>query len=214
VSDYFGGPAGPPVPPPLGSPPPAPGPGYLTAPQLPVSAPGTEPAFVIPRSNATTVGAVAALAGLLMVAGAWAPWMSVSFDGIRRTASGLDDGFDGRYLLIIGIVALLLALGAVVQHASAQARQSCAALLVLLGVVGLIVVIHEWTTISAHVRQMEDLFRSLSAVANSSSSEGSTAPGVGFGALAALHIGKAWGLVLSGLACGATAAAGVALFLV
>lgn len=171
----------------------------------------------VPMSSATVVAAVAGLGGLLMLVGSWAPWLSMQFLGLSHKASGLDNGLDGRYVLALGVAALLAAGTAVTTgQVNRQIRQICAGALFGLGAIGLILVIHEWVTISDGVR---DFNRVASTVGSSlHGSLPATAPGTTGDAFSTLfqglHVSRGWGLGLSGFASSVTGLAGMYLFLV
>ncbi len=211
------------VPPPGPPPGPTPGmPGYSWQMHQQVRAEvGAGAPTAVPMSSATVVAAVAGAGALLMLVGAWAPWVSIGFASFHQKVGGLHNGLDGRYLLGMGFAALLTAVAALVQQSNKQVRMICAGALVAIGVIGLGVVIHEWTTITGHVREMNQFFKEFSSSfggdPSSSGFPGSTGI-TGTNPLSSdlfsFHVAKGWGLVASGVACSITGLAGAYLFLV
>jgi hypothetical protein len=143
-----------------------------------------------------------------MLVGGWAPWVRVSAFGMSERVGGLHGGLHGVYFLALG-VACLLAAGAAVTSGAAnqQVRQVCAGALVVLGVAGLIIVVHEWTTVTSRIQAAN---RFISVFANSFPNGGTLLP-AGFDGL---HVSRAWGLSLCGLASAVSAVAGAYLFIV
>lgn len=191
-------------PPPPGHPPQGP-PGYGAPP------PPNPAAAALPRGTATTVAAVAALSSVLMLIGAFGPWVTIHAFGVSQTGGGMRSGLDGRYILALGIAAMLAAGTAVTAgQDSKQVRQVCAGALVVLGITGLIVVIHEWGSITTHVRQLNGFINSFGSALASNTPGGSDPFGAGF----SLHVSRDWGLWLSGFASVVAGLAGAYLFLV
>lgn len=173
----------------------------------------------IPMSSASVVSGVALVGSLLMLVGSWGPWVKIGlpFFGYSRAGGGLTSGLDGRYVLGLGIAALLTAGTALTTgQSSVQIRQICAGALIGLGMVGLILVVHEWVTISDHVRTLNsfiDQFRTqLSQYSQSVGGSTSTDPFLGVGDT--LKVSRGWGLWLSGIASSVTGLAGAYLCLV
>ncbi|HVV75975.1 MAG TPA: hypothetical protein VHC43_08050 [Mycobacteriales bacterium] len=162
----------------------------------------------VPMSSGTVLAAVAGLGGLLMVVGGWAPWVKVGVGTfVTQSVAGHERGLHGLLVLALGVAALLAAGTAVTAQSNRQLRQICAGSLVALGAVGLVTVIHDWTTLTDHFRKLNDFIASINqyAIANGAA-PGSTLDFT-------LHIAKQWGLVLSGVATVVTGLAGVFLFL-
>jgi hypothetical protein len=164
-------------------------------------------------SNAVIVAGVGALGALLMIVGGWAPWVKVSFGGFGdQTVGGLHGGLDGGLVLGMGFAGLLAAGMAVTAQTNRQVVQIGAGALVLVGAVGLIVVIHDWTTLSSHINQANAYFKDFLSSAPTSGGIDVAPPG--FDASSLFHVAKGWGLMLSGVASVTTGLAGAYLFLV
>jgi hypothetical protein len=167
----------------------------------------------VPLSSANLIAAVAILGSLLMLVGSWGTWLKLSVFGFSDTAGGLHSDLDGRYVLAVGIAALLTAGTAMTSgQTSNQVRQICAGVLAGLGAVGLIIVVHEWLTISDHVRQLNALTKSFGS--QFSTQLGSPAADQLLSSFDGVHIARGWGLWLSGIASSVTGLAGAYLFLV
>jgi hypothetical protein len=168
----------------------------------------------VPMSSGNLVAGAAALGSLLMLIGSWGPWIKIGIFHFNETVGGLRSGLNGRYVLALGIAALLTAGAAMTSgQTSREVRQICAGVLGALGAIGLGLVIHDWTTISDHARQVNgyaDLIRSQAA----SQFGASPAAQSLLASFDGIHVARAWGLILSGAASTLTGLAGVYLFLV
>lgn len=168
---------------------------------------GAPPA--VPMSTGTVVAGVAALGSLLMVVGGWAPWVKVGVGILgQQSVSGHQQGLHGLIVLALGVAALLAAATAITSQSNPQLHRICAGALVGLGLIGLVVVIHDWSTLTDHFRKVNEFINSVNQ--SITSTGGSTLPGLDF----TLTISKQWGLVLSGIASVVTGLAGVYLLLV
>jgi hypothetical protein len=161
--------------------------------------------YATPRTRASFAATAAAIGGALMLLGAWAPWVTVSVFNRSEHVGGLRSGLDGKWILALGIAVILAAAVAAASQANPQARMICGGVLLALGLVVLGIVIHDWTTVSDRVREVNTFFHQFGDQLNSSAL-GSTLAGLG---LDSFRVSKAWGLMLSGVAGVATAASGV-----
>jgi hypothetical protein len=180
-------------------------------PTTPPSTLAHQPPSAAPVSSANLIVGAALLGSLLMLVGSWGPWLKLSVFGFSDTAGGLHSEMDGRYVLALGIAGLLTAGTALTSgQSSHQIRQICAGVLTTLGVVALIIVIHEWVTISDHIRQFNAFAKPV--LSQISSTSPSADPYLS--AFDGIHVARGWGLWLSGIASSVTGLAGAYLFLV
>jgi hypothetical protein len=153
------------------------------------------PATTFSVSSGTLVGLGAALAGVLACIGAWGPWFSVSFFGVSANVGGLNSELEGRYALVLGLLGVVLGLVLGAAPPGTAGRGGVLGGLALVGVIGLIVVVHQDIHLS-HI---------TSAISQSPNASA-------FEASAGVHIGSGWGLWLDGFSfTGLIVAAGVAL---
>lgn len=171
----------------------------------------------IPMSSANVVAGVAAAGSLLMLVGAWGPWVKLGFPFISysHTVGGLTSGLDGRYMLGIAVAALLTAGTALTTgQSSLQIRQICAGALVGLGAIGLILVVHEWLTISDHVRTLNSFMAEFrTQLSQYSQAVGGSTSDPFLSAGDVMKVSRSWGLWLAGIASSITGLAGAYLFL-
>jgi hypothetical protein len=168
----------------------------------------------VPMSGGNLIAGVAALGSLLMLIGSWGPWIKVRIFHFSETVGGLRSGLNGRYVLALAVAALLTAGTAMTSgQASRQVRQICAGVLAALGAVGLGLVIHDWVTISDHARQVNAYTDLIKGQAASQLGASAAAQSL-LASFDGIHVARAWGLMLSGVASSVTGLAGVYLFLV
>lgn len=188
--------------------PPAGGPSGQPGPQGPirVAAPASAP-----LSGATIVAGIAALGSLLMLLGAWAPWVSVQVFGVTDHVGGLHSGLHGRYVLAFGLAAVLASAMVLTSQANLQVRNIGAGALVALGLAGLGFVIHDWGTVTDRFRDVNALVDQLGNQLGAGAPSGNPFAQLGFDGF---HVAKGWGLTLSGVASAITAISGGYLFVV
>lgn len=194
-------------------------PGYSWAQHQAVQAQvGSDAGPSVPLSASTIVAAVAGLGALLMLVGSWGAWVKLTVFDEAQTVGGLNRDLDGKYVLALGIAALLVAGTAVTTgQTNLQVRQICAGVLAGLGAIGLGIVIHEWVTVSDQFRQANEYLTSFANSFSQSLPPNSTDPlasQFADGFANAFHISKGWGLTLSGASSAVTGLAGAYLFIV
>jgi hypothetical protein len=139
------------------------------------------------QASSAAVGIV--VSGALMCVGAIAPWLHAAADGETFHYSGMHSQLDGRWVLGLGVVVVVLGVLLAAVPQAREARAALCAACVVVGIVGLVVVIHQHDVLSSRFRLVNDLL----------------------GAYLQIHIGAGWGLWLAGLGCvGASAAGGLA----
>jgi hypothetical protein len=165
--------------------------------QAPVGTTVRPPATASVTVSAPTLAGIGGVvAALMMCLGAWAPWLHVGSLGIGLDFSGLHSHLDGRYIMILGFVALMLSAGLLVLPRDHAIRTAAVAVLTLIGVVGLVLVVHEYVVLSDRASDINQAI-GLSGVGN----------------LLDIHVQSGWGLWLAGLGCAGASAAGVAAYL-
>jgi hypothetical protein len=124
--------------------------------------------------------------------GAWAPWFSLSVYGVTAHIGGLNSHLDGRYAMALGVLSVLLgAVGAAVPH-GASVRYAAAIALIVVGVVGVILIRHQYLHLTHHAI--------------------SVGRATGLSPLAKffdVHAGASWGLWLDGISFGGIAGVGL-----
>ena len=168
----------------------------------------------VPLSSATMVAAVAGIGSLVMMVGAWGPWVTMRVFTYSERIRGLHSGINGRYVLALAFVSLLAAGSALTTgQTSKQVRQISAGVIVAIGVIGLGIVIHDWTTLSDRIREANDYLTSFGDSFASTAPPGTTNPLAASG-FDGIHVAKSWGLTLSGVGSAVTGLAGAYLFVV
>jgi hypothetical protein len=169
----------------------------------------------VPVTGANLVAGIAAFGSLLMLIGAWGTWVKITFFGQSAGFGGLHSELNGRYLLGLGIAALLTAGTALTSgQSSLQIRQICAGGLIAIGLVGLVIVIHVWTTISDGAEWFNDFAQSFASGVDQFGIDPSQRGAVLNAFAQGVHVSRGWGLWLSGIASSVTGLAGAFLFLV
>jgi hypothetical protein len=168
--------------------------------------PATAPARSAgPRPDVPVAAAAAGFGSLLMLVGAWAPWVTVTVFSTSEHVGGLREGLNGRWVLALGFAAILTAGTVAGAQANLQVRMVCGGVLLGVGVVGLGIVVHDWTTVADRFREVNtffDQFRDRLATSADGTNPLTTLGFDGF------EVSKAWGLTLSGVASAITGLAG------
>jgi hypothetical protein len=155
-------------------------PAWGSVPALQVAA---APAAAVTISASTLIGAGAAVAAALACLGAWAPWFSISLFGVSANFSGLHSQLDGRYVMVLGLVGVVLAVALVVLPRGTPSRSGVLGGLALIGVVGFVIVARQYV----HLSDTASMFSGTFGV-----------PGVS--QELSIHAGPGWGLWLDGFA--------------
>jgi hypothetical protein len=159
------------------------------------------------------MAAVAAVGSALMLVGAWGTWVKIGIFNISESVGGLHGGVDGRYVLALGLAALLTAGSAITTgQTNLQVRQICAGVLIVLGVIGLIIVVHSWVTISDQVERVNAFTQSFTDQYGQLG-DGAATRNPLLASFDGIHVSRGWGLWLSGIASSITGLAGVYLAL-
>jgi hypothetical protein len=151
----------------------------------PAAVAGSQPS----RRQTSTAAVGIVISGVLMCAGALAPWLHAAADGESFHYSGMHSQLDGRWVLGLGAVVVILGVLLAAVPQGREARAALCAVCVVVGIVGLVVVIHQHDVLSSRLRLVNDVL----------------------GTYLQIHIGAGWGLWLAGLGCvGASTAGGLA----
>lgn len=127
------------------------------------------------------VGTGVCVAGMLVCAGAWAPWFSISLFSVKANIGGLNSHLDGGYALVLGVIGFGLGATLLRMPQRASVRRVAAAALVLLGAGGVFMVWHQYVQLSHNASRI-----------------GRTSGLTPFAKYFDVHAGAAWGLWLTG----------------
>ena len=143
-------------------------------------------AVTVSQAGLAAIGA--AVAGLLTCLGAWGPWVRITGpEGFSVGFGGMHGGLDGKWALAAGALALVLGVALYTMPSGHPLRTGTAGAVVVVGLIGLIVVVHQYVVISDHVSEINGALASLLGV----------------------HASSGWGLWLAGFGCTCAGAAGV-----
>jgi hypothetical protein len=145
-------------------------------------------------SGRTLAAGGGVVAALFMCVGAAAPWLQISVFGVSVTRGGLHSPLDGKWLLLLGLVGLAAAAALAVASSGTQLRQLAAAGLLLVAVVGLVFVVHQYVVISDKAGEFNTFLSDIG------------------GGAVDVHMSSGWGLWLAGFGCAGAAAAAVLSF--
>jgi hypothetical protein len=143
----------------------------------------TAQASTLTVSTRVLVGIGACVAGALACLGAWAPWFSLSIEGVTASFGGLHSHLDGDYLLVLGVIAMACGVALAALPAHSPSRPPVAMVLALVGIIGLIIAVRQYVHLSNTASQISNLSGMI--------------PGNALG----LHAAAGWGLWLDGFAC-------------
>jgi hypothetical protein len=196
TDDYFGTSATPPAggPPSQGVPGAYPAPTGAPAGWAPPASPyQSQSAHGVTLSQSTMAAIGVAVAGLLTCVGAWGPWVRVSAasEGFALDFGGLHSGLDGKWVLALGVIAAALGVALLTMPSGNELRTGSSIVLIIAGIVGVVLVGHEYVTISDHVSEINGAVPSYLG----------------------LHAGSGWGLWLAGFGSAGVTAGGVAALL-
>jgi hypothetical protein len=138
----------------------------------------------VSQSGLAAIGV--AVAGLLMCLGAWGPWLRATGFGANLDYGGLHSDLDGKWVMALGLVALVLG-GLLYALPSGEGLRTAASIAVLIvGIIGLVVVVHQYVELSD---KLSDVNGAL-------------------GGLLRIHVESGWGLWLAGFGCAGAGATG------
>jgi hypothetical protein len=176
TDDYFGAPSTPPRPSsgmPLSRGVPG---GYASQP--------APPGVTFSQTALAAIGV--AVAGLLTSLGAWGPWLRITGFGASINYGGLHSELDGKWVLGVGLVTLVLG-GLLYAMPSGHGLRTAASIAtIVVGVIGLVIVVHQYIELSDKVSDINGAL----------------------GAYLSVHVSSGWGLWLAGFGCAGAGATG------
>jgi hypothetical protein len=172
--DYFGGPA-------------APGSGQAPAQGFSSGYAPTPAPVGVTMSQAGLAAVGVGVAGLLMCLGAWGPWLRATGFGANLDYGGMHAGLDGKWVMALGLATIVLGVLLYATPSGHGLRSITAIATVVIAVVGLVVVVHQYVELSD---KLSDINGAL-------------------GAFLKIHVESGWGLWLAGFGCAGAGATGV-----